>query len=346
MRILFYIVHPAKYHLFRVTINELMKNSCVDIVINSKDVLEDLIKNERWKYTNIFPQGRNISVKPSIVKSGFKFLLTVLKLEKYLFLHKSFDVFVTDDALVVNGWLRRIPTYIFNDNDIETIRINKILFYFAHRIISPRVTDLGSFEPKKISFSGNKALAHLHPAYFDPRFDILNKYGLQVNNFCVIRVSKINATHDIGNKGISDDDLDDLIGNCNKFCRVIISSERKINEKYKEFVFKGNPNDLTHLIYYAVIFVTDSATMASEAALMGTPNVLINKVGKKCSVNKDLVDNGLQYNFDSYKESSDTIQKILEDSNLRISLKEKAKLYLDKCDDLNQFLLKTISNHK
>jgi uncharacterized protein len=346
MRILFYFVHPAKYHLFRIVINELMKNSSVDIVINSKDVLEELIKNEGWEYTNIFPKGRNISSKPSIIKSGFKFILTVLLLEKFLFRHKKYNVFVTDDTLVVNGWWRRIPTYIFNDNDIETIRINKILFYFAYKIISPAVTNLGPFETKKISFSGNKALAHLHPDYFKPRSEILDKYNLLVNNFCIIRVSKINATHDIGNKGISDDDLDDLIGNCNKFCRVIISSERKINEKYKDFVFKGNPSDLTHLMYYAMIVVTDSATMASEAALMGTPNVLINKVGKKCSVNKDLVDNGLQYNFDSYKESSDIIQKILEDSNLRISLKEKAKLYLDKCDDLNQFLLKTISNHK
>lgn len=148
MRVLFYIVHPAKYHLFRIVINELMKDFYVDIVINSKDVLEELVKNEGWKYTNLFPKGRNVSSKPSIIKSGFKFFVTVLRLEKFLFFHNKFDVFVTDDALVVNGWWRRIPTYIFNDNDIETIKINKVLFYFAHRIISPSVTDLGPFEKK------------------------------------------------------------------------------------------------------------------------------------------------------------------------------------------------------
>ncbi len=82
--------------------------------------------------------------------------------------------------------------------------------------------------------------------------------------------------------------MEGLVDYCNKFYRVIISSERKINEKYKEYVFKGNPEDFTHLMYYAVILVTDSATMASEASIMGTPNVLINKVGKQCGVNKDL----------------------------------------------------------
>jgi len=326
-------------------INELRKDFSVDIVINSKDVLEELIKNEGWQYTNLFPKGRNVSEKPSIIKSGYKFVITVLRLEKYIFFHKKFDVFVTDDALVVNGWLHRIPTYIFNDNDIETIRINKILFYFAHRIISPSVTNLGPFEKKKLNFKGNKALAHLHPAYFKPRAEILDKYNLQANNFCIIRVSKINATHDIGNTGLTDSDLESLIVYCNKFYRVIISAERKISEKFEEYVFKGNPEDLTHLMYYAVILITDSATMASEAALMGTPNVLVNIVGKKCSVNKDLFNNGLQYYFDSYSESTTIIQEILENPELKNSMREKVKLYLDKCDDLNKFILRLISNH-
>ena len=99
-------------------------------------------------------------------------------------------------------------------------------------------------------------------------------------------------------------------------------------------------------MYYAVILVTDSATMASEAAVMGTPNVLINKVGKQCGVNKDLFINELQFYFDNYRESIDVIHKIIEDVNIKNSLRKKAKLYLDKCDDLNKFLLNIISNHK
>ena len=48
MRILFYIVHPSKYHLFRYAIKELKKNNEVDIIINSKDVLQRLIESENW----------------------------------------------------------------------------------------------------------------------------------------------------------------------------------------------------------------------------------------------------------------------------------------------------------
>ena len=35
----------------------------IDILITSKDVLEDLIINEGWSYTNIFPKGRKLKVK-------------------------------------------------------------------------------------------------------------------------------------------------------------------------------------------------------------------------------------------------------------------------------------------
>ena len=52
MCFLFFFVHPSKYHLYRITINELIRRGHeVDIVITSKDVLEDLVKKEGWKYT-------------------------------------------------------------------------------------------------------------------------------------------------------------------------------------------------------------------------------------------------------------------------------------------------------
>jgi len=345
MRFLFYIVHPSKYHLFRHTINELNKNHTVDLIINTKDVLEELVKNEGWEYTNIFPKGRNVSFKPSIIKSGLKFILTLIRLEHFLLLRKKYDVFITDDALVVNGWFRRLPSFIFNDNDIDTIKINKILFYFAYRIISPSSTNLGPFSKKKISFKGNKALAHLHPKYYKPLTDVLQKYGLTENRYGMIRLSKINATHDIGNTGISNSDLEKILDICIKQGDIIISSERVLDEKYKKYTFKGNPNDIFHLIYYSNFLICDSATMASEAAILGTPNVLINKVGKKCSVNRDLFENELQYYFDNFNESISAIEEISVNSKLKDNLREKTKIYIDQCDDLNKFIINVLENY-
>ena len=72
---LFFIVHPAKFYLFKETINRLLKNGCkVDVLIISKDVLENLVKEEGWDYRNLFPKGRK-----HFFGSLLDSLLTVIK---------------------------------------------------------------------------------------------------------------------------------------------------------------------------------------------------------------------------------------------------------------------------
>ena len=56
MRILFQLVHPSKYQLHKVTINRLIsENHDVDVLIQKKDVLETLVRDEEWNYFNLFP---------------------------------------------------------------------------------------------------------------------------------------------------------------------------------------------------------------------------------------------------------------------------------------------------
>ncbi len=345
MRILFYFVHPAKFHLFRYTINHLNVQHDVDIVINSKDVLEALVIKEGWKYVNIFPDGRNTAKKPSVFQSGLKFIFTLIKLELLLIRRKKYDLFVTDDALVVNGWLRGTPSLIFNDNDIETIRINKILFYFASGIISPESTYLGSFSKKKIPIRGNKALAQLHPRYFSPDNSILKKYGLKERNYVIIRTAKINATHDIGNGGIDDISIKkilEFISNDPEI-NVIISSERELPSELNDLRFIGDPSEFVHLLTYAKIFIGDSATMASEASILGVPSILVNKLGKKCAVNRDLFEHGLQWYYDSFDDALPMFKKLYSNGNH--TLLTESKKYIEGCEDFNQKLISIITSN-
>jgi len=347
MRFLFYFVHPAKFHLFRYTINKLKERHIVDIIINSKDVLEDLIKNEGWDYKNIFPKGRNVSKKPSIIKSGIKFIITIVRLEKYLRHRDKYDVFVTDDALVVNGWLRGIPSYLFNDNDIKTIKINKILFYFCTNIISPATTNLGKFNKKKISFRGNKAVAHLHPKYFTPSEVIINKYGFVKYNYVILRISKLNATHDKKNSGIKDSDIKNLIERYNKKIKFIIITERELPSFFGRYIYPGKSYEIFHFLAFAKMLISDSGTMATEAAILGVPNILINKLAKYIGVHNELRDWGLQYYFDSYDIAISTIDKLLENKSVNEEWIVKKDNYLRNCDDLNKVIIENImgENH-
>ena len=81
------------------------------------------------------------------------------------------------------------------------------LFYFAKQIVTPYSTDIGEFNKKKISFRGVKSLAHLNPNVFKPDVNNLLQYSLQPEKYCIIRVSNLNATHDIGgNDGIKEEE--------------------------------------------------------------------------------------------------------------------------------------------
>ncbi|MBJ48761.1 MAG: hypothetical protein CMG59_06315 [Candidatus Marinimicrobia bacterium] len=344
MRYLFYIVHPSKFHLFKFTINELKENNTVDIIINSKDVLEDLIKEEGWAYYNLFPYGRNKSKKPSIVKSGVNFLLTILKLEFFLFKNKKYDLFITDDSLVVNAWLRRKKSYLFCDNDIRTIKHIKILFYFAFRIIAPHTTDLGSFLSKKISFKGNKAIAHLHSDYFSPSLKTLSRYNLIKYNYFVIRLAHLNATHDIGdNRGITDKNLKTLIDLVKDRYQILIISEREVPIYARGMLYKGLPSDIKDIIYFSHFIVSDSGTMATEAAVMGTPNILINKLAKEIGVHRELEDKNLQFYYDDFESATSKITSFINDKNLLIEWDKNKKRYLENCDDLNKLMIENFT---
>jgi predicted glycosyltransferase len=62
MKILFYFGHPAQYLFLRETIMRLIdKGHSIKILIKTKDVLEDLLLQDRLEYVNILPHERGKS---------------------------------------------------------------------------------------------------------------------------------------------------------------------------------------------------------------------------------------------------------------------------------------------
>ena len=58
MKILFYLAHPAHYHLFKNVIKKLnSKNHKTLITIKKKDVLEQLLIENSLPYFNILPKA-------------------------------------------------------------------------------------------------------------------------------------------------------------------------------------------------------------------------------------------------------------------------------------------------
>lgn len=79
-RFLFYLVHRAKFHFHKVQINKLRENGHhVDIVFNTKDILEDLVKEVGWEYTNLFLKSRKIKGVHVYIAAGISLFLSVYR---------------------------------------------------------------------------------------------------------------------------------------------------------------------------------------------------------------------------------------------------------------------------
>jgi len=335
---LFFFVHPAKFHLFKNTINRLIETgNRVDILIISKDVLEELIKDEGWKYKNLFPKGRKIKFLPSKLVALFSALFTVLKLFWYLLFKKRYDKFITDDILVVPGYFLKVPTYFFLDNDYQTLSFGKYLLPFASKIIAPISTDVEKFNDKKISFKGNKAIAHLTPKYFTPNEKIVSSI---TKPFYLLRVAELNAVHDDdNNKGIVDESLEKIINLLSDYGQILISAERKLPPRYEKYRLKINPKEISHYMNYATMVITDSGTMATEAAVLGVPNILLNNLADKCGVHRELKDKfDLQYYYDNFEDVYNKVSELLSEDKLKEKWEKKKNLFIDYIDDFPELL--------
>lgn len=269
---LFFLVHPAKFHFHKVQINELKKRGHqVDVAIIQKDILEELVREEGWEYTNIFPEGRKIKGLHVYLAAVISLLKTIYRLWRFT-LGKKYDLFI-GDALTYVGRLRGVPALYPTDDVLAAVPEQRTWFFPTTYIIAPNITDLGTFGKKTIRYDGYKALAHLHPAYFKPDPQILREDIRDGSTFFLIRCTGFGATHDLNKSGISDYVLIPLVESLLRFGKVLITSERELPDSLRKHQLNIKKKDISHYLALAQLFIGDSTTMCTEAAVLGTHSV-------------------------------------------------------------------------
>jgi uncharacterized protein len=345
---LFFIVHPSKYHVFRHTINTLIsKGHKVDVLITSKDVLEDLVENEGWEYKNIFPEGRKISGLPTYIGAGINTLRTILRLEKFLW-GKKYDLFITDDLLVFNGMWRKTPSILFQDDDVTAVPESAILHRFATHIMTQFVSDMGKYSYKKIPFHGYKELGSLHPKRFIPNPDVVKQFNPDMSKYFILRLVSLKATHDVGKSGLSNEDVTILIGILEKYGKVFITSERKLPEQFEKYRINIKVNEIAHAIYHADLLIGDSQTMSAEAGILGTPYIRYNDFVGRISYLEELEN---KYNLGYGIRTKDKeelfirVNELLENPDLQTIWNTKREKMLSQKIDMTDFMVWTFENY-
>lgn len=349
MKYLFFFVHPSKFHVFRPTINELLsKGHEVEVLITSKDVLEDLLKSENWNWKNIFPEGRKMKGVSPYISSTINLFRTIWRLYSYT-RNKKYDLFITDDLLVYIGKLKKIPTIVFNDDDIQVVRQFAIIMAVADHILAPDITDLGRYNSKKIGFPSYKELAYLHSNYFVPDISVVKEFNPSQEKYAIIRIVSLRAYHDVGKKGISDVQILQIIGILKTIGRVFIVAERPLPSSLEEYRIKLSPQKILHALAFAEIFVGDSQTMTSEATILGVPAFRCNDfVGKISVVDEKETRYQLSFNFltKDYDKMIIKLREFVDEVDFKEKFQKNRNRLLSEKIDLAKFMIWYFENFK
>ena len=274
MRILFYLGHPAHFHLFKHVVGFLQKNGHhVEIVIKAKDVLKDLLKEAGWTYRQVFERG------PKKNKVDFAVNLFKRDVEVYR-IAKEFkpDLMLGTSAEITHvGALLGIKSIVVNEDDFEVVPwFGRLAYPLATGILAPSVCSVGRWEKKKIAYEGYHELAYLHPDHFTPDRDVCRQLAPHGERYFILRFAQLTAHHDVGRKGISAEVAKSAIQLLEPHGNVYISSERMLEEEFEDYRIAIDPALMHSALQFASLYIGDSQTMAAEAAVLGTPSIRFN----------------------------------------------------------------------
>lgn len=346
MKILIYLGHPAHFHLFKNIIRELKNNSQnVIIVTKRKDVLEDLLRSQSWKYLNIYPKERK-GTKTAIAYSLF---IKDLSLLKITIKTKPNLMIGTSSEITHVGQLLGIKSLVVNEDDIGQVPFfAKLSYPFANSIIVPSECSVGKWENKTTFYDGYHELAYLHPKNFIPKKEVINSFNPDGKKYFILRFAKLTAHHDKGKTGITTEIAQNIIDKLLPHGEVYITSERELEPRFEKYKIKINPLDIHHALYFADLYIGDSQTMAAEAAVLGTPSLRFNDFVGKLGYLEELEHKyGLTYGIKTEEPEKlfNKINELLNTKDLKEEWQKRRGKMLSEKIDVTAFMVWFIENY-
>ncbi|HOQ04615.1 MAG TPA: DUF354 domain-containing protein [Anaerohalosphaeraceae bacterium] len=340
MKILFDLLHPAHFHLFKNAVAELRQNGHhVEIIARQKDCLPQLLDSTGWPYT-LIPR-RGTAGLPTLALET----LRAAGLAAWKGLRHKIDIMAgTSVSIGPAARLCGARACIFEEDDAAVIPLMVRFGYpFAHYIITPQWLTGENHGRKHLTYPGFHELAYLHPRRFQPDPDIRRELGVQENQwYFLMRLVALKAHHDIGQKGLSPDQARQILRVLAEHGRVFISAESDLAEDLKPYRLPIPPHRILDALAFADLLVSDSQTMSVEAAMLGTPSIRCNTFVGRLSVlnvldrHYELTAGFLPSDFDKLLM---LLTKWLHTPDLKVQWQIRRRRMLDECIDLTDWML-------
>lgn len=270
MRLLVFANTPAHVHLYRHTVDRL-EAAGHDVLVLSREYacttdLLDYFDMPYQVYGNHRTEG--YSALQFARELGGQFLSIGRQAARF----DPDVVFGRGPYAAYAGTLTRTPVVLVLDDEPGDFN-HTVSRPFADCILSPAVTrrDLGD---DHYTFDGFKECAYLHPDVFEPTEAVRDHLGVDSDEpYVLVRFNALDALHDTDIEGFRPEQRRDLIRRVSEDATVFVSDE---GGEMDLSSLPARPYDLHPALIHdamadASLLVADTGTMATEAALLGTP---------------------------------------------------------------------------
>ncbi len=264
-------------------------------------------------------------------------------------IHRCVKQFRPDVGIAIAGTFlvygclpHRVPTVVFTDTEHARLS-NRLAFPLATAVVTPRAytDDIGT---KQVRYDGYHELAYTHRNVFTPDESCLAVEGLEESEpFTLVRIVNWQASHDVGDYGIRD--LHKIVDVLSKYGRVILSSEPELPADLQQLRMKGPHRNMLHLQAFARLLFGESATMASECAMLGTPSIFVS-TSRRGYIDEQQSRYGMTFSFhDPIHGQDQALEKaveLLKDPEVPARWQAKREAMLAELIDVNDFILETV----
>lgn len=337
MNYLFELNHPKHYHQFKFIIANIRREGhSVFVIARDKDILLTLLNEDSVKY-QIF--GKHKKTVLSKILNTFSLVVNYISIVR----KNKIDIIVSKASFYgcFVAKVMRKKSIIFPDSEIVKVT-NKFVVPLATQIVTPLSFTL-NYGKKHIKVNSFFENCYLSPQVFSPNREVIEKLNIQFP-YVVLRFIGWTANHDINNFGFSKDEKMKLVEKLKSQYKIYISSEHPLPNELEAYLLKIPSKDIHHLLHFADLYIGDSQTMATEAALLGTPAIRYNSfVGGNDMSNFKILEEKYQMlsNFNSFDALMKLVSKYCDNSEKKQWLLKRED-YNKKTGDLNQQITKII----
>ena len=280
----------------------------------------------------------------SLLKKAFNQLIYDLRMLRLVRSNKT-EIGIGSSLTIAHvSRVSRMTSVMLDDDDDA---VEPLMTTFGHPftdlVVSP--DSLRGKRRKKgaIFYPGYHELAYLHPRRFTPDPSVPVEAGLSEGEpYFVLRFNAFKAHHDRGARGLSDEQKLQLVKLLKGYGRVIITTEKDIPPEFAGYRLSVSPEKIHSLLWYSTMYIGDSQTMASEAAVLGVPSLRCNSfAGLLSSLEEEEKRYGLTYAFtpDDFERLLEKVKELLAMPDLRAEWQNRRKVMLSDKIDVTAFLV-------